>query len=138
MRFKFRPSLQTFKVITAVALISFVFLYFSLIYSRYRTEVNSLKRVVFNRDEFINELSLPRAMIYPVATNYERKDWHDWEFIKYEKSREGPGEQGRPFSLNDTEEIETNEKLFKREGLFVIVSDKISVNRSVPDTRMQQ
>lgn len=75
---------------------------------------------------------------YPVVQNYEKKDWHDWKFIEYEASRTGPGEQGRPYELTDPKEIELNEKLFKVEGNFVIVSDKISVNRSVPDTRLPE
>lgn len=69
---------------------------------------------------------------------YERKDWHDWEFIEYEKSRQGPGEQGKPHVLTDPGDIELNEKLFPVEGLYAVISDKISVNRSVPDTRLPE
>lgn len=68
----------------------------------------------------------------------EKKDWHDWKFIEYEKSREGPGEQGKSYVLTDPKEIELNEKLFKVEGLYVVVSDKISVNRSIPDYRPEK
>ena len=75
---------------------------------------------------------------YPALQNYERKDWHDYEFMKYEAAREGPGEQGVPYALTDPKDIQLNEELFKIEGLYAIVSDKISVNRSVPDVRIQQ
>jgi hypothetical protein len=136
MKFVFKPSLQSFKVVTAISLITFVFFYFLLIDGRYKSEIENLKRVVLYRDEFINELSGPKDMVYPIATNYKRKDWHDWKFIEYEKSRDGPGEQGKPFELSDSADIALNKKLFQVEGLFVIVSDKISVNRSVPDTRL--
>lgn len=68
----------------------------------------------------------------------ERKDWHDYAFIKYERKRKGPGEQGKPVILTDPLDIELNDKLFKTEGLYPIVSDKISVNRSVPDTRLSK
>jgi polypeptide N-acetylgalactosaminyltransferase len=75
---------------------------------------------------------------YPVATNYERKDWHDWKFIENEKLRVGPGENGTAFHLSDPEDIALNYKLFAIEGLYAIISDKISVNRSVPDTRLPE
>jgi hypothetical protein len=136
MQFAFRPSLRAFKIITLIAVITSVLLYFLLIDGRHRSEVENLKRVVFKRDEFINELAGPKDMIYPVAQNYNRKDWHDWKFIESEKLREGPGEKGRPFNLTDPKDIALNQKLFKIEGLYVIASDKISVNRSVPDTRL--
>lgn len=76
-----------------------------------------------------------RQRQYPIALNYERKDWHDWKLIEYEKTRGGLGEQGKPVTLTDKEEIALNEKMFEVEGLFVVVSEKISVNRSVLDTR---
>lgn len=75
---------------------------------------------------------------YPALQNYERKDWHDYKFMNYEAEREGPGEQGSPHVLTDPEDIKLNKELFQIEGLYVVVSDKISVNRSVPDVRIQQ
>lgn len=136
MRFSLRPSLKAYKIITLVALLVFVSLYFLLIDKHYKTEVFNLKRVVLKNDDFINEFMAKKDKSYPVETNYERKDWHDWKFIEYERKRKGPGEQGKPFELTDPKDIELNEKLFRVEGLFVVVSDKISVNRSVPDTRL--
>ena len=50
---------------------------------------------------------------YHKASNYERKDWHDWKFIEYETHRKGPGENGTPFVLTDPADIELNEKLFQ-------------------------
>lgn len=73
--------------------------------------------------------------IYPVVTNYEVKDWHDYEFINYETSRRGPGENGTAVFLTDPREIELDRELYKIEGLSVVVCDKISVNRSLPDVR---
>lgn len=75
---------------------------------------------------------------YPQAVDHERRDWHDYEFIKYEASRKGIGEQGEGFQLIDAAEIELGDKLNQEEGLTVVVSDKISVNRSVPDTRPEK
>lgn len=101
-----------------------------LIRDELNPKVESLK-------EEISELSFQkkREKIYPVATNLEKIDWHDWNFIEYEKSRTGPGEQGRPFRLTDKKDKDFNKKLFRIEGLSAVVSDKISVNRSVPDIR---
>lgn len=72
---------------------------------------------------------------YPVVENYEKKDWHDYEFMKYEATRQGPGEQGKGFQLTDAKDIELDKKLTEEEGLHVVVSDRISVNRSLWDTR---
>lgn len=82
---------------------------------------------------------LPQNVVNLVAeSKLEKKDWHDYEFIEYEKSREGPGEQGKPFILTDPKDIELNDKLSKIEGLYAVVSDKISVNRSIPDFRPEK
>lgn len=62
------------------------------------------------------------------------KDWHDNDFIEYEKKRLGFGEQGEPVSLDDKYNVESG-KLFKLNGFNALLSDKISVNRSVPDIR---
>src|SRR5690349_4279120 len=51
---------------------------------------------------------------YPFAKIYERRDWHDYEFIEYEKLRKGPGEHGAPVKLTD-QEIEDNQILFESE-----------------------
>jgi len=90
--------------------------------------------------EKINEPLASRAndMKYPFATNYERKDWHDYEFINYEATRRGPGEQGEPHELTDPVDITRNEEILDKEGLYGVVSDQISVNRSLPDPRMPE
>lgn len=72
---------------------------------------------------------------YPIATNYEKKDWHDYDFIKNEAAREGLGEQGKGVELIDPSWIAVDKKLNDAEGLHVFISDIISVNRSIIDTR---
>lgn len=99
-----------------------------------------MKKSMFKRlgqalSEGTEPLVESKNLEYPFATDYERKDWHDYDFIAYEKSRVGPGEHGRPFELTDPKEIEENKRLYEIEGLNALVSDKISVNRSIPDTR---
>jgi hypothetical protein len=87
----------------------------------------------FHKSHF--ELSRIGVKDYPVAQNYERWDWNNYEFIKYERERTGNGEQGRGHQLTDLDERNLDARLEKIEGLNVIVSDKISVNRSVSDSR---
>lgn len=72
---------------------------------------------------------------YRKITDFSKKDWHDFEFIKSERTRRGPGENGEGIELINQEEIVDNQSLLKIEGLSVVISDKLSVNRSLPDTR---
>lgn len=63
-------------------------------------------------------------------------DWHDYEFMAYEKNRTGPGEQGAPIKLTDPVEIEENEKGYKLEGIYTVVNNKIDNQRSLLDPRL--
>lgn len=65
----------------------------------------------------------------------ECKDWNDYEFVASELRRSGLGEQGEPVTLTDVTEIEENEKTYNKTGFSVVISDKISVNRSTKDFR---
>jgi hypothetical protein len=82
-----------------------------------------------------NPLIMLNARVYPEVENYELKDWHDYEFMAYEASRTGLGENGSAVILTDPTEINLSKEMNKTEGLNVFVSDKISVNRSLPDVR---
>lgn len=68
--------------------------------------------------------------------NVQRKkiDWHDYELIKEEQSRKGVGERGVAEKLEDSEK-ELHDKLFHKNGFNALLSDKISLNRSIPDIR---
>lgn len=61
-------------------------------------------------------------------------DWHDYDYIKQEEEREGVGENGKPANLEPGQD-ELQDKLFKRNGFNALLSDQISVNRSVADIR---
>lgn len=78
---------------------------------------------------FNNKLVQSNQLIYPVVTNYEKKNWHDYDFINYEAQRVGPGENGTAYFLTDLDDITRNNELFVDEGLYAVVSDKISLNR---------
>ena len=85
-----------------------------------------------------NPLIEANKFIYPTVINYEMKDWHDYHFMDYEAKRIGPGEQGEPVYLQDPEEKKLDAQTFAIEGLSVVTSDKISVNRSIPDVRNEK
>ena len=76
-----------------------------------------------------NKLVQVNQLVYPVVTNYEKKNWHNYDFINNEAERVGPGENGTAYFLTDLEDITRNNELFKEEGLYAVVSDKIALNR---------
>jgi len=47
----------------------------------------------------------------------------------------GHGENGEPVILTDAEKVEAD-RLFKKETFNVIASNKVALDRSVPDTRI--
>lgn len=126
MKFPLRSLNKLKRKIIVVVIMMILFFFFQ---GRNQNSVEKFKRTLFDCEIGSSKMN------YPLATKYERKDWHDWQFIEYEKSRVGPGEQGKPYYLTDPKDIELNDKLYKVEGLNALVSDKISVNRSLPDTR---
>lgn len=44
----------------------------------------------------------------------------------------GPGEQGRPYPMSDSERVD---QAYRENGFNIYVSDRISLNRSLPDIR---
>lgn len=62
-------------------------------------------------------------------------DWEDHDFVHYELTRIGLGEQGQAVTITDPDEIKLNEDWLKKEGFYVNVSNKISVTRSLGDLR---
>ena len=85
-----------------------------------------------------NPLILANRNYYPIVESYEKIDWNDYEFMEYEAQRVGLGEHGEPAMLSDPEDITLDKKLFEIEGIHVLLSDKISVNRSLPDVRHEK
>lgn len=64
-------------------------------------------------------------------------DWHDYQFIEIEKRRSGIGEHGAPASVSEDEEAE-RKRLFDLNGFNALLSDYISINRSVKDIRHKE
>uniref|UniRef100_A0A8C2H609 Polypeptide N-acetylgalactosaminyltransferase n=1 Tax=Cyprinus carpio TaxID=7962 RepID=A0A8C2H609_CYPCA len=61
-----------------------------------------------------------------------RKDWHDYALMKSEAARSGVGEQGRPYPLTDSDRMD---QAYRENGFNIFVSDRIALNRSLPDIR---
>ncbi|PAA60805.1 hypothetical protein BOX15_Mlig011947g1 [Macrostomum lignano] len=61
-------------------------------------------------------------------------DWHDYKAIEAERARQGPGEQGKGVHL-DASENKAADDLFRVNGFNALVSDKMSLFRSLADIR---
>ncbi|CRL06521.1 CLUMA_CG019455, isoform A [Clunio marinus] len=70
----------------------------------------------------------------PKNVNGKKIDWHDYNLISDEQSRKGLGEQGKAEQLDQSNKT-LQDKLFHENGFNALLSDKISLNRSVPDIR---
>lgn len=64
----------------------------------------------------------------------EKIDWLDHQFVRKEQGRTGPGEFGVPVVLDEVETV-LSKRLVEDYSYNVLASDKISLDRAVPDTR---
>lgn len=85
-------------------------------------------------------IETPFIYIEPISSYFRfkhgrvTKDWHDYNAIKREALRKGPGEQGTPVYVTKDEE-ELSRKIFEENKHNGLVSDKIARDRAIPDTR---
>lgn len=63
-----------------------------------------------------------------------KKDWHNYAQIASDANRTGPGEQGQAVILSSDEEAKKG-SLYKVNGFNAFASDKIALERSLPDIR---
>nr|CDS18330.1 polypeptide GalNAc transferase 6 [Echinococcus granulosus] len=64
-------------------------------------------------------------------------DYHNYNLMGEERHRSGPGEQGAPVYLSG-EEKELSQRVFTENGFCRVVSDKIALDRAIPDLRHEQ
>jgi polypeptide N-acetylgalactosaminyltransferase len=73
-----------------------------------------------------------------IASNTNREqikiDWHDYVFMKYEASRVGLGEQGGEVKLDHIDKA-LQDAMYHANGYDAYISDRVSLNRSLPDVR---
>ncbi|XP_030649314.1 polypeptide N-acetylgalactosaminyltransferase 10 isoform X2 [Chanos chanos] len=101
------------------------------LWSLYRDRVseNSPETVVGLRVSLQNQVRVQKD---PRHDGNQRKDWHDYEAIRRDAARSGNGEQGKPFPMTDADRVE---QAYRENGFNIYVSDRISLNRSLPDIR---
>lgn len=103
-----------------------------------RREVGPIVLPLMSADDF--HYVEPRDSFFKYKRNKLglKADWHNRTLMQLERHRHGPGEHGLPYSLDDADDIELNNKLKKDTGYFSVVSDKISVHRAIPDIRHEE
>ncbi|CAH0669308.1 unnamed protein product [Spodoptera exigua] len=69
-----------------------------------------------------------------VPASLNKIDWHDYVLLEHERKRVGIGEQGKPAFLPKSES-EHEKALYSVNGFNGALSDKIPLNRSLPDIR---
>uniref|UniRef100_A0A1A8LAP7 Polypeptide N-acetylgalactosaminyltransferase n=2 Tax=Nothobranchius TaxID=28779 RepID=A0A1A8LAP7_9TELE len=75
---------------------------------------------------------LNQRLVQVGADGVRRTDWHDYEAIRRDAARVGNGEQGQPFPLTETDRAD---QAYRENGFNIYVSNRISLNRSLPDIR---
>ena len=85
-----------------------------------------------------NEKFFQKRNVNNVVCHQQMRDWHDYEFMVKEKLRVGLGEQGKEVILTNPTQIELNQKTYEQTGFSVVVSNKISLERSLPDARAEE
>lgn len=91
-------------------------------------------------DFYKNDIQKKKEENFDIPDNLEnknlKKDWHNYNQIAYEIQRNGPGEQGQAFSLDPSDaKSSLKQTLYSQNGFNALVSDKISLKRSVTDIR---
>lgn len=61
--------------------------------------------------------------------------WEPTDFINYEKTRFGPGEDGAEVLITNATEFKINEEWLVKEGFYVELNKKVSLTRSLPERR---
>jgi polypeptide N-acetylgalactosaminyltransferase len=93
-----------------------------------------LFRIFSIRSTFEKEVGLPVDAPQVRVIRNEKIDWHDYEAVRRDALRRGTGEQGKPAYLTAADS-DNYEKLYKVNGFNAALSDKIAVDRAVPDIR---
>lgn len=92
----------------------------------------------YDKLDFSSDNASPRQFLESFKpVSYDRVSWENSALIYRDSLRVGFGEHGEPAILTDPEDIKENDNYKKDVGSSVLISDKISVNRSIPDQRVK-
>lgn len=126
-------SLFKFILLCTLLVLLTIFLY-KTFFSPHRSNFNENHRPIANAQRSYH----PRQNVFSMnSVKGDKIDWHDYKFIEAEKLRHGIGEHGVPAFLSPNLEEERKE-LFDQNGFNALLSDKISLNRSVKDIRHKE
>lgn len=87
---------------------------------------------VQNNNDIVEENKNERQVVAPTEV---KKDWHDWIAMDKDAKRVGIGEHGKPAHIEDESQRDEERRISLENGFNALLSDSISVNRSVPDIR---
>nr|XP_026491590.1 N-acetylgalactosaminyltransferase 6 [Vanessa tameamea] len=101
------------------------------------TEIKSIADVAKPVQESLqNILQKENDEEYFVPTSLKKIDWNNYQQIDYERKRVGIGEHGLPAHLPQKDSA-IEKELYSVNGFNGALSDKIPLNRSLPDIRHQ-
>ncbi|XP_077403516.1 polypeptide N-acetylgalactosaminyltransferase 10-like isoform X2 [Vanacampus margaritifer] len=78
------------------------------------------------------ELNHIRKVAQVGQDGVRRMDWHDYDAMRRDAARVGNGEQGKPFPMSEADRVDL---AYRENGFNIYISDRISLNRSLPDIR---
>lgn len=99
------------------------------------SELSHVENQIQKHVKLLNAAERPNSFF----RNYEKTkiDWHDYEYIEAEKMQTGIGEQGKRAKVNEDED-EERERMALKAGFNAMLSDRIALNRSLPDIRHKE
>lgn len=128
-------SLLKFTLLCAVIVLLTIFLYKTFFFVHHRNDDEP--KPMASPDKMFH----PRQGAFFMGSEKNQKhikiDWHDYKFIRGEELRQGTGEHGAPAFLPSILDDE-RKQLFDQNGFNALLSDKISLNRSVKDIRHKE
>lgn len=82
----------------------------------------------------------PKALsgIDRMSNDHYKRDWHDYRSMHNDQFDKSLGARGQPAQLPANTNLEKVNAMFKDHGYNAILSDKISMSRSLPDIRPKE
>ncbi|XP_076816066.1 polypeptide N-acetylgalactosaminyltransferase 10-like [Clavelina lepadiformis] len=132
MRFKFRRSAVALLTVGCMVFLLYVLgrddEHFTDNNIRQRRSDEDITKDVISKNDFeekVKQINIARNKVV-------KKDWHDYKAIEADRLRTGPGEQGAPVALLRGEETKS---AVIANGFNILVSNRVSLNRSLSDIR---